>query len=569
MKNADLDISASPTTADRRTFLRTFAAGAAVPLFVGGAAAAASAESASKSTAAREASRLDTSDNAAIAETVYGKVRGYVDGGIRTFKGMPYGGDTGGQNRFMPPTKPAAWSGIRSSLSWPDCTPQYWGRAPRDERRFFSEENKHGAVSEDCLGLNVWTPGLDNAKRPVMVWFHGGGFMAGSSYEMPAYPGCSLSRRGNVVVVSVNHRLNLFGFLNLSAYGSRYAQSANVGMLDCVAALQWVHDNIANFGGDPNNVMIFGQSGGGAKVSMLTAMPAAKGLFHRASVQSGSALRQQTMDESRATAAAVLAKLNITPDNIDKIHSLPMVTLMDAIAGSRWGPAVDGVSLMQNSYDPTAPEISADVPLLVGSCLNENYNGMENPAMEGITEAQAKKMLADAMPDSDIDKIYAEFAKAWGQTRPSDIYSVAMAGVGRHNVKLQAARKAALGRAPAYMWVFAWQTKMFEGRPRAYHTAELPCVFYNTDATPIRTGGTDEARALAGVVADTWVAFARTGNPNHPGLPHWPAYDDKTKPTMIFDNTSVMRNDPEGAAIALAPTSLRPNPTAPPAAPPV
>src|SRR5712692_2916915 len=230
-----------------------------------------------------------------VVDTTAGKVRGYIAREIYTFKGIPYGAPTGGANRFMPPTKVTPWTGLRSSMYYGQVSPQGPRAGWKNDEESFMFEWDDGQFGEDCLRVNVWTQGVnDNRKRPVMVWLHGGGFSAGSGQELKAYDGESLARRGDVVMVSLNHRLNALGHLNLVAYGSKYEASGNAGMLDIVLALEWVRDNVGNFGGDPSNVTIFGQSGGGSKVSTLMAMPSAKGLFHKAVIESGSVLRQNT-----------------------------------------------------------------------------------------------------------------------------------------------------------------------------------------------------------------------------------------------------------------------------------
>jgi para-nitrobenzyl esterase len=512
--------------------------------------------------------RLIVQDGAAEVDTAYGRVRGFIRNDIRTFRGVPYGGDTSGPNRFMPPTKPTPWKGARSSLYWGQGSPQVVPKRDNDEVTFFANPPA-AEYGENCLCLNVWTPGLDNAKRPVMVWMHGGGFSFGIP-QLCFYDGENLSHRGDVVVVSIHHRLNVVGFLNLASYSSKYADSANVGMMDLVAALKWVHENIAGFGGDPDKVMILGQSGGGGKVMTTLAMPAAKGFVHRAAIQSmassgGRAMMDALLkgrsdpaegvaygftrpEQSADVAARLLTELNIIPSHVDDLQKVPIDRLVEAggkIRGS-WGPTVDGRSLPNTPFYPTAPEISADVPLLVGNVLNENVYSVGHPELENMTETEAKALLTKTLGDGDT--IYEAFLKAYPGSRPYDVYSVAMATPGRQGSLILAERKTAQGRAPAYNYLFTWKSKILNGRPRSFHMVELPFVFYTTDLSEARIGATDEARELAGRVCDCWVAFARTGNPNHPGIPHWPAYDPRTVPTMIFDNVCTVKNDPSGEA---------------------
>jgi para-nitrobenzyl esterase len=350
--------------------------------------------------------RIVAKDNGSIVETECGKVRGYTRNGIHIFKGIPYGASTEGKNRFMPPQKPEPWTGIRSALYYEHVCPSPARESWNHDENAFLFHWDDGQAGEDCLRINVWTPGInDNRKRTVMVWMHGGGYVAGSGQELAAYEGENLARRGDVVVVSMNHRLGTFGFLNLAeAGGERYASSGNAGMIDLVFSLEWVRDNIANFGGDPKSVMIFGQSGGGGKVNTLMAMPSAKGLFQRAAVQSGSILKVGEPHGSYELAAAVLKQLNISASNVDQLQSVPTDQLLAAATTAQrsfmrppapnaspgpdfrhlgralgWQPVVDGKVIPQQIWDPAAPQLSADVPILVGSVLNEFVTGMAQP----------------------------------------------------------------------------------------------------------------------------------------------------------------------------------------------
>jgi para-nitrobenzyl esterase len=504
----------------------------------------------------------------AVVETTAGKVGGYVRNGIFTFKGIPYAAPVGGEARFMPPAKPKTWAGVRSFMQYGQVCPQVAraGWANDEEAWLFSWDD--GIPGENCLRVNVWTPGInDNKKRPVMVWLHGGGFQAGSGQELPSYDGESLSRRGDVVVVSVNHRLGVLGYLNLAEIGGeKYASAANVGNLDLVAALEWTHDNIANFGGDPGNVMIFGQSGGGGKVSSLLAMPSAKGLFHKAAVQSGSGLRMVQPQTSAKLAAAVLAELGLSASQLDQLHTLPVQRLIDAgIAAMRkvapaggparvynrradragWGPTVDGQILPQHPFDPAAPAISANVPMLIGTTLNEFTSGINNPNVDAMTEAELAERVK-AMYGERYTQIIAAYRKASPKSKPFDLLSFISTVSTRQNAVLQAELKAAQNAAPAYLYLFTWQTPVLDSRPRAFHCAELAFVFDNVDRCVNMTGGGADARALAARVSEAWIAFARKGDPNHPGLPKWPAFTADKGATMIFDNKCEVKNDPDG-----------------------
>jgi len=507
-------------------------------------------------------------DGEAIAATRAGRVAGYVRNAIYTFKGMPYSDDTAGANRFMPPAKPKSWPGVRSSRQYGYVAPQgpRGGWANDEEAFMFAWDD--GVQGEDCLRVNVWTPGInDHKKRPVMFWLHGGGYTAGSGQELRSYDGENLARRGDVVVVSLNHRLNVFGHLDLSGYGDQYAASGNLGMLDIVAALEWVRDNIENFGGDPGSITIFGQSGGGGKVSALMAMPAAKGLFHRAIVESGSLLRGIPQDNAQKLADAIVGELGLGKDSLAKIQSLPFQQLLSAaqkVLNERrpkmpggipnfrrisdslgFGPVVDGKTLPTHPFDPQAPLISADIPMIIGTTLNEFVTAINHPEFEAMSDEILQSRVREVYGDK-APAVIAAFRERTPQAKPFDLWSrIASAGV-RESAIHQAKLKAAQGRAPAYLYWFTWQTPILSGRPRAFHCSEIAFVFDNTDRCETMTGGGAEARALAGKMCDAWIQFARTGDPNHAHLPRWPAFS-AAQPTMIFDNVPGVAMNPDGA----------------------
>ena len=504
----------------------------------------------------------------AIVETTSGRVSGFIRNGIHTFKGIPYGGPVSGAGRFQPPVKPTPWAGVRSSMQFGQVCPQVarTGWANDEEAWLFSWDD--GIPGEDCLRVNVWTPGVnDNRKRPVMVWIHGGGFQAGSGQELPSYDGENLAKGGEVVVVSLNHRLAVLGFLNLAELGGeRYAASANVGQLDLVAALEWVRDNIAAFGGDPGNVTIFGQSGGGAKVSTLLAMPAARGLFHKAIVQSGSGLRMVRPETSARLAAAVVAELNLSRHHLDQLHQLPVAALVAAGQAAMrkmgsgggggyrifqrgadragWGPTVDGKILPQHPFDPAAPAIADGVPMLIGTTLNEFVSGINNPQVDALTESELLGRVRE-MYGERAGKIVEAYRRSNPTAKPFDLFSFISAVTTRHNAVAQSDLKAARKAAPVYQYLFTWQTPVLDGRPKAFHCAELAFCFDNVDRCLNMTGGGPEARKLAARVSGAWIAFARSGNPNHAGLPKWPVYTPANGEVMIFDNKCEVRNDPD------------------------
>jgi len=509
-------------------------------------------------------SPIVASSETAVVETTAGKVRGYMHNGTYTFKGVPYGAPTGGKARFLPPSKPAAWTGIRSSMQFGWVCPQVPRQGWADDENAWMFSWDDGVPNEDCLRVNIWTRGInDHKKRPVMVWLHGGGFVAGSGQELRSYDGERLTQRGDVVVVSLNHRLGVLGHLNLAAAGDAYADSPNVGILDIVLALEWVRDNIANFGGDAGNVTIFGQSGGGGKVNTLMAMPSATGLFHRAIVQSGSMLRGGSPENSSKLAASVLAELGVTPTDLDRLQTMPAKQLIDAGISVTskirrvgppdvrrtaeqlgWAPVVDGKVLPQHPFDPGAPAISANVPLLVGTVLNEFITAIGHPEYETMTEAEAKKRL-EPVYSQKTDAIYATFEEAHPGAKPFDLLSQISAATVRQGAVTQAERKAAQHAAPAYLYWFTWKTPVLDGRPRAFHCAELAFCFDNTDRCENMTGGTGEARDLAAVVSESWIQFARTGNPNHRGIPDWPAFSADKCQTMFLDRPCKMKENPD------------------------
>ena len=542
-------------------------------LTAGGSLRSLSAENSSPRASAARGDSIVAKDTSPVVSTAAGKVVGYVRDGICTFKGIPYAESTEGANRFMPPVKLNSWNGVRSSRQYGHVAPQAarTGWANDEEAFMFSWDD--GIQGEDCLRVNVWTPGVnDQKKRPVMVWLHGGGFAAGSGQELKAYDGENLARRGDAVVVSLNHRLNVLGYLDLSQYGDQYAASANVGMLDIVVALEWVRDNIAAFGGDPKSVMIFGQSGGGAKVSMLMAMPSAKGLFHRAIVESGSMLRAGTQQRSRELAAYVIAELGLTQATIQQLQSMPYDRLLQAgnkvlkernprpsngVPNFRrmaelmgFAPIVDGKIVPAHPFDPVASALSADVPMIIGSTLNEFVTALNHPELESMTAAELEAKVGSAYGEK-APQVIAAFKQRTPHASAFDLWSHISAGSVRANALLQAKAKMALGKAPAYVYWFTWLTPVLNGRPRAFHCAELPFVFDNTDRCENMTGGGAQARALGQLMSDAWINFARSGDPNHPGMPNWLPYDEVHKATMIFDNKSALVNAPDAGEQAV------------------
>jgi para-nitrobenzyl esterase len=473
-----------------------------------------------------------------VAATTAGRVRGYVDQGIVAFKGIPYGGDTA-QRRFQAPVPPDPWDGVRDATAFAPMAPQL--RATE-------------GVTEDCLRLNVWTPALrDGGGRPVLVYFHGGAYNNGS-VTSNLYDGVRLSRRGDVVVVTVNHRLNGFGFLYLGDLGGpEYADSGNAGMLDLVLALRWVHLNIREFGGDPGNVTIFGQSGGGNKCTTLMAMPAAHGLFHRVWGMSGNQIVGRSRADATADARAVLQALGLTPDRIDEIKRVPLAKLVVAMRGGTWFPVVDGVNLPRDPFSPDAPPLSRAIPMVVGNTHDETtyLMGRGDPAafqltwetLPGHLAVQAKAYIGNYPPK----EIVAFYRGLYPGYRPSDVYFAATTAARSWPGALESAERRARQGAPTWAYHLTWPSPVDGGKWKAPHTLDIPLVFDNVAYGADQTGGGPDAQRVADAMCGALIAFARTGNPNAPGLPPWPRYDLTHRPTMLFDQVPRVEDDPRGA----------------------
>lgn len=505
----------------------------------------------------------------AVAKTQYGKVRGFVDGGVFTFKGIPYGQTTAAENRWLPAKPPTPWADEYPALIYGANCPQTLHPWTSIEQTFLQDWDD-GWQSEDMLKVNIWTPDL-TARLPVMFYIHGGGYSFGSSYELPSHEGAQMARHHNVVQVSVNHRLNILGFFDVSEIGgSRYEDSANVGMTDLVAALQWVRENIENFGGDPDRIMIYGQSGGGSKVTTLMGMPSAAGLFHRAAAQSGGGGNIPTREQQKELARLVMKDLGLAPNDIESMQKMEWSKL--AAAGNAavakinppgppmmgpgapgvprvgWSPCVDGKVINMRSFFDAAPEISRDVPMLIGSVTEEANRMSSRP-----TEDEWHASLTKAYGDEKAAAIMAALKEAYPQKEIRTLSYMCSGNPGlnallmRNNVVKMARLKHELKAAPAYAYYFTWQSPMLDGIPGAWHTSDLQFCFDNTKRCEQGTGNTPEAQALAKKMAASWAAFAATGNPSIPNL-KWEPTDPDTNRTMIWDNECRMVNDPDGKA---------------------
>ncbi len=494
-------------------------------------------------------------DGPAVA-TTKGIIEGVTRDGVQIFRGVPYAQPPVGDLRFRAPAPVAAWSDVRSAKSWPDSCVQ----EIREEFAPLSWYRSSLPQSEDCLYLNVFTPQTDGARRPVMVWFHGGAFCTGAG-TAPGFEGSAMAKRGDAVIVTVNHRLNVFGhFYPGEEAGDSFKDSANASLLDLIAALEWVQENIAAFGGDPDCVTIFGESGGGGKVGRLLSMPAADGLFHRAILQS-SGLRSATPAQGIAAAEHLLAQFDLTPATAAKLRDIPAPDLLaarlatiDAMGFDAFEPLPDGTALPESPFEIVAPDISARIPLMIGSCNDEAlYRLAGIPGIFDISRDDAIERLVDTcgMTTQTATRIYGLYAEKLASDRPIDIYVDILTDQRfRMNTIRAAGMKADQGVAPAYLYRFTWNSPVRNGTLKAIHTIEVPFVFGTMEAARDLVGTGPELKPLSDMVMDAWIAFARTGNPNHDGLPPWEPYSTTDFGTMLLDTEPRFVSDPPGPAIA-------------------
>jgi len=485
--------------------------------------------------------RFAIAKNAApMARTTGGHVRGTFDSGIVTFKGIRYGADTR-LRRFMPPLKPKPWRGVHDAFAYGPSCPQSRGA-----------EDK---TSEDCLFLNVWTPALrDGGKRTVMVYIHGGAYSNGSG-SANIYDGVNLCKRGNVVVVTLNHRLNAFGYLYLGAQGSaQFADSGNAGQLDLILALEWVRDNIAEFGGDPHSVMVFGQSGGGAKIATMMAMPMAAGLFHRATTMSGQQLTASGPLHAAQRAEVYLAALGVSKDKLDDIKTVPTDKLVEALkatdpiigsGGVYFGPVLDERTLVRHPFYPDAPAQSAGIPMMIGNTHDETRAFITDPGVYTMTWDELPARLATNMRADIMPSLVIEQYKTWFPgISPTDLFFLATTAARSWRAAIVEDELRAQAGTPAYAYQVDWPTP--DDKRRAQHMTDIPLAFDNTDKAGAVTGNSESARAMAAVVSETFIAFAKTGNPNNKILPEWKPYTLPNRQTMVFDLPPHLENDPRG-----------------------
>jgi para-nitrobenzyl esterase len=501
------------------------------------------------------------------AQTIYGKVAGYIDRGVYVYKGIPYAK----AGRFEEPEAPDSWEGVRSSLAYGPVSPHGQRQGWSNDQAAFVSDWDDGYPGEDCQRLNIWTPSIGGGKRPVMVWLHGGGFSEGSGQEQPCYDGLNLAKNHDVVLVSLNHRLNSLGFLDLSAFGDKYRNTGNLGMMDIVKALEWVRDNISNFGGDPSNVTIFGQSGGGGKVTALMAMPSAKGLFQKAIVESGSIIHFMDPKYSRRIGVETVRELGLSASTIEKIKTVPYDTLLAAtrraiekvrpeaaasqvmdnmLTAILFGaePVVDGEVIVSQPDEAKALEISKDVPVIIGTVRNEfasSFASMEDKQLDDAMTA----IFADRK-DSLVDAYNADFPGAALKDIASTDY------IFRPLAYAQAKSRVEYGCAPVYMYLFTWESPVLDGVLHSSHCMEIPFVFDNVARQNTETGGAPEAIELGHRISSLWTAFAREGTPEAEGIPEWKPFTAEGGEVMFLDVKSELRSNPDAHILALGDLSM-------------
>jgi para-nitrobenzyl esterase len=497
-------------------------------------------------------------EHGVTVETTAGKLLGDAHRGAVVFRGIPYAAPPVGRLRFRPPQPTTPWTGVREALAFGPMAPQ------NPSALEAIAGNTPLGQSEDCLTLNVWTPGCDDAKRPVMVWLHGGGFTTGTAAS-PWYSGTNMALQGDVVIVTANYRLGALGFTHLADLGGEaWGSSANCGILDQVAALSWVRENIAAFGGDADNVTIFGESAGGCSVVTLLATPSAKGLFHKAIAQSASCGQVRTREAAGERAELLLVELGVDSSHLDRLAEIPLEQILEAqgrlsarrsrrgVGGAdmqAFSPAPDGTSLLEMPLDAIAAGSAADIPVIVGTNRDEiKLFAVWDVALQSIDRDGAIAGLRGVAGDH-----ASRLFDAYAATRPDQPASeVSMAIATDETFRLAAVQMAEAQHAvgnPAYLYLFTWQSPALDGRLGACHALEIPFVFDNVHQPGVEllTGNGDDRAPLAKVMNAAWTAFARTGSPDHAGMPAWPSYDPASRSTMVFDHQVEVADDPLGS----------------------
>lgn len=501
---------------------------------------------------------LHIGDNIAVAQTEYGKIRGFILRGVHQFLGVPYGADTGGINRFMPPQKPVSWTDVKPTIWWGNTAPQIMEKRYANVVSSFVDHWNYDDVSEDCLKLNIWTPALDNKKRPVIVWLHGGGFVNGNGIEQDGYHGENLAKLGDIVFCSVNHRLGALGYCCLSGTGGPTA-SGNAGNLDLIASLEWVKNNISGFGGDPGNVTIIGQSGGGAKVTTLMNMPAAKGLFHKAVALSGSSLIGVNKEYAEKLGKKVMEEAGLKEGEVGKLQQIPWLDFIQianravaklsdeakkmGIQREGFSPVSDGIHLLNEPFFST--ELSSDIPLMINTTFHEWTPSRADSSLERVTWEQVIEKLTPRFGEKS-NTILAAYKKQFPSATPVEIWALILSN--RKNAIAAADAKTNQAKASVYLSWFGWEPPLFDGRMRAFHCIDICFWFYNTDLMYTHTGGGKRPKALSQKMANSFLNFVRTGNPNGGGLPQWAPYSIENGETMILDDVCLMQNNPDSEA---------------------
>lgn len=502
---------------------------------------------------------LQIGENIAVANTDCGKVKGFIMRGVYTFLGIPYGADTTGPNRFMPPVKHAPWEGVRPAVFYGNSAPQrIYDRSTTSYGAFIDHWN-YDEVSENCLTINIWTNGLaDGKKRPVIVWLHGGGYTSGNGIEQDGYHGENIARYGDVVYCSINHRLGVFGFSDFSAAGGeKYKNSGNAGLLDMVAALEWIHGNIANFGGDPDNVTITGQSGGGGKVCLLAACPQARGLVHKGMALSGSATTGNNKAYAEKLGAYILKEAGLEPAAIDKLQELPWSEYLDLAnraaarmreeqgdSGMRrggFGPVADGIYLPEGDFFESPLSGSPDIPMIFCTAFHEQSPSRTDAAVEKITLPEVVERIASRYPGK-AEAIVQAYARNFPDAKPVELLALITSN---RQAVVRAATLKSKQSSPVWMAWFGFCPSLFDGRMRAFHCLDISFWFLNTDLMVTHSGGGERPRRLSRKMAGALLAFARTGDPNGGELPAWPRFTVEKGETMILNDVCEVKNDPD------------------------